>query len=128
MPLFDVSASPPKVRLDADGWTIEKIVEQMENERNHFRRAIQKMESDIQIMNVSQQAQMADVTGIIKDAQMQSKDMQVLKNQIDAVHAADIYNDSMRQETEFMRAQIEVLQNVAQDHAERETKMAQYLE
>ena len=43
MPLFDVSASPPKVRLDADGWTIEKIVEQMENERDNFRRAIQKL-------------------------------------------------------------------------------------
>ena len=128
VPLFDVSASPPKVRLDADGWTIEKIVEQMENERDHFRRAIQKLESDIHIMDVSQQAQMADVTGIIKDAQMQSKEMKVLKNQIDAFHAADIYNDSLRQETEFMRAQIEVLQKVAQDHAERETKMGQYLE
>ena len=76
MALLDVSASPPKVRLDADGWTIEKIVEQMDSERDHFRRAVQKLESDIHTMNVSQQAQMADVTGIIKDAQRQSKEME----------------------------------------------------
>ena len=87
MALFDVSASPPKVRLDADGWTFEKIVEQMDSERDHFRRAVQKLESDIHIMNVSQQAQMADVTGIIKDAQMQPKEMDFLKNQIDAFHS-----------------------------------------
>ena len=96
MALLDVSASPPKVRLDADGWTIEKIVEQMDSERDHFRRAVQKLESDIHIMNVSQQAQMADVTGIIKDAQMQSKEMDFLKNQIDALHSADIYKDVLR--------------------------------
>ena len=128
MALFDVSASPPKVRLDADGWTIEKIVEQMDSERDHFRRAVQKLESDIHIMNVSQQAQMADVTGIIKDAQMQSKEIEFLKNHIDALYSSDIYNDGLRQEIEFMRTQIEVLHNVSQDHAERETKMAQYLE
>ena len=94
--LLDISASPPKVRLDAEGWTIEKIVEQMDSERDYFRRAVQKLEGDIHTMNVSQQAQMADVTGIIEDAQMQSKEMEFLKNHIDALYSADIYNDGLR--------------------------------
>ena len=69
--LYDISASPPKVRIDETGWTTTKIVEQMEINQDEFRRSIQSMRDTIQTMYVFQQQQMVDLKDVYQKAQMQ---------------------------------------------------------
>ena len=66
--LYDLSASPPKVRIDESGWTTTKIVEQMETNQDEFRRSIQSMRDTIQTMYVSQQQQMVDFKDVCQKA------------------------------------------------------------
>ena len=69
--LYDLSASPPKVRIDESGWTTTKIVEQMETNQDELCRSIQSMRDTIQTMYVFQQQQMVDVKDVYQKGQMQ---------------------------------------------------------
>ena len=51
--LFDISVSPPQVRMYAADWTIVKIVEQMETNADHFRRDMQSMKDTVQNVRLS---------------------------------------------------------------------------
>ena len=133
--LFEISVSPPQVRMNAADWTIIKIVEQMETNADHFRRDMQSMKDAIQIMYVSQQQQMVDFKDIAQQAQVQqdayieqSKEMKIFKDQFDNLRVAEDYIVAMHNETESVKAKIDMLQKVAEEHAERENRMSHYLE
>ena len=121
--------------MNGSDWTIIKIVEQMEINADHFRRGIQSMQDTIQTLYVFQQQQMVDLKGIAQKAQMQqnayieqSKEMKIFKDQFDNLRVAEVHSDTMRKEMESMKAKIDVLQKVAEEHAERESRMFHYLE
>ena len=121
--------------MNAADWTIIKIVEQMETNADHFRRDMQSMKDAIQIMYVSQQQQMVDLKDIAQQAQVQqnayveqSKEVKTFKDQFDNLRVAEDFNDIMRKEMESMKAKIDMLQKVAEDHAGRENRMFHYLE
>ena len=133
--LYDPSASPPKVQIDESGWTTTKIVEQMEDNHSEFRRSIQSMRDTIHTMYVSQQQQMVDLKDVDQKAQLeqhayieQSKEMKIFKDQFDNLRVAEVHIDTLRKEMESMKAKIDVLQKVAEEHAGRENRMSHYLE
>ena len=57
--------------MNGSGWSIVKIVEQMEINADHFRRGMQSMQDSVQTLYVSQQQQMVDLKDIAQKAEMQ---------------------------------------------------------
>ena len=55
--ILELSPSPPKVHLDASGWTTEKLVEQMEKNQRY----VQQLQDTIETMRLSQLQHMADL-------------------------------------------------------------------
>ena len=103
---FDLSPSPPKAPIDDSGWTIISIVDQMNADRDDFRRRTQKLQDTIADMYASQRQQMADHLAMDKSTKMQqaafiecSKDLKSLKDKFDTTRAAEVHNNNLRQET-----------------------------
>ena len=135
---FDYSLSPPKVRLDESGWTISKVVEQMECDRDFFRRDIQSLQDTIRDMYTSQQANMSDLTKLEQTAQLaqsafterclQMKNFKDRLDHFEAARAAEPPDGAVHRELESMKAKLDMLQKFTEKHDERESRMTHYLE
>ena len=135
---FDYSLTPPKVRLDESGWTISKVVEQMECDRDFFRRDIQSLQDTIRDMYTSQQTNMSDLTKLEQAAQLaqsafterclQMKNFKDRLDHFEAARAAETPDDVVHRELESMKAKLDMLQKFTEKHDERESRMTHYLE
>ena len=132
----DLQASKrPKVQLDDSGWTILKLVEQLDQDRKH----IKMLRETIESMHTAQLQQMTDVTNITKNADRRdlqnSKALMDMQKHIDErirgvmeARADEPPGETLRQEQESLKKKVEQLQKFAEKHEGRDDQIASYLE